>query len=97
MLSCIGNFVSEYLTWPGHQSPAEELKFEDISDGLATFDKVLFIGWVLILTFVDLIEVFNRQIEPREFSGDYELFSASGLQALVRTKLESGHSWWWKH
>ena len=44
MLSCIGYFVSEYLKWPGHQSPAEELRFEDISDGLATFDKVLFIG-----------------------------------------------------
>ena len=44
VLSYAGYFVSEYLKWPGHHSPAEELKFEDIPNGLATFDKVLFIG-----------------------------------------------------
>ena len=44
MLSYNGYFVPEYLKWPDHPSSAEELKFEDISDGLATFDKVLFIG-----------------------------------------------------
>ena len=44
MLSCIGYFVSEHLKRTSHQSPAEELKFEDVPNGLATLDKVLFIG-----------------------------------------------------
>ena len=29
---------------PDHQSPADERKFEDIPNGLATLDKALFIG-----------------------------------------------------
>ena len=90
MLSYIGHFVSKYLKWPGHQSPAEELKFEDISDDLATFDKVIFTGWVLILVFVVMIEASNFQTEPREFSGDYELSGTSCFQELVQTNLNNG-------
>ena len=73
MLSCHGYFVSEYSKWPDRQSLAEELKFEDISDGLATCDKVLIIGKVLILVFVFMIEAFNLQNEPVDFLGDREL------------------------
>ena len=72
MLSCIGYFVSEYPKWPGHQSPAEELKFEDVLNGLATLGEVLFIGWVLIFIFVVMIEAFSFQNEPVDFLGDWE-------------------------
>ena len=48
-------------------------------NGLATFDKVPFIGWVQILTFVGLIDVFTLQTEPREYPGDYELFGTFGM------------------
>merc|ERR1712151_688311 len=36
-------------------------------------------GWVQILAFVGLIEVFNLQSEPKEYPGDYELFGAFGI------------------
>jgi len=79
MLACIGYIVPEYFKWPGYLSPSEELKFEDIPNGLGAFEKVPFIGWVQILAFVGLIEVFNLQSEPKEYPGDYELFGAFGI------------------
>jgi len=79
MLACIGYIVPEYFKWPGYLSPSEELKFEDIPNGLGAVEKVPFIGWVQILAFVGLIEVFNLQSEPKEYPGDYELFGAFGI------------------
>ena len=52
---------------------------EDVSNGLATFETALFIGWVQILAIVGLIDVFNLQTEPIRYHGDYELFSAFGM------------------
>merc|ERR1711934_1158528 len=54
-------------------------KFEDIPNGFEAVEKIPGIGWVQILTFVGLIEVFNLQTEPREYPGDYELFGAFGI------------------
>merc|ERR1719458_1929146 len=79
MLACIGYIVPEYFKWPGYLSPSEELKFEDIPNGLGAVEKVPFLGWVQILAFVGLIEVFNLQSEPKEYPGDYELFGAFGI------------------
>ena len=60
---------------------------EDIPKGLATLDKILFTGWVLILTIVDWIEVLSLQTKPREFSGDYELSGSFDTQSRVWTTL----------
>jgi hypothetical protein len=79
MLACIGYIVPEYFKWPGYCAPSLELKFEDIPNGLEAVDKIPGIGWVQILTFVGLIEVFNLQSEPKEYPGDYELFGAFGI------------------
>merc|ERR1712073_170545 len=53
--------------------------FEDIPNGFEAVDKIPGIGWVQILAFVGLIEVFNLQSEPKEYPGDYELFGAFGI------------------
>merc|ERR1712050_711979 len=79
MLACIGYIVPEYFKWPGDCSPSLELKIEDIPNGFEAVDKIPGIGWVQILTFVGLIEVFNLQSEPKEYPGDYELFGAFGI------------------
>merc|ERR1719476_358239 len=79
MLACIGYIVPEYFKWPGYCSPSMELKFEDIPNGFEAVDKIPGIGWVQILAFVGLIEVFNLQSEPKEYPGDYELFGAFGI------------------
>merc|ERR1711971_956331 len=79
MLACIGYIVPEYFKWPGYLSPSMELKFEDIPNGFEAVDKIPGIGWVQILAFVGLIEVFNLQSEPKEHPGDYELFGAFGI------------------
>jgi len=79
MLACIGYIVPEYFKWPGYCSPSIELKFEDIPNGLQAVDKIPGIGWVQILAFVGLIEVFNLQSEPKEYAGDYEGFGVFGI------------------
>merc|ERR1719411_1664616 len=79
MLACIGYIVPEYFKWPGYCSPSMDLKFEDIPNGFAAVDKIPGLGWVQILAFVGLIEVFNLQSEPKEYPGDYELFGAFGI------------------
>merc|ERR1712178_163093 len=76
---CIGYIVPEYFKWPGYCSPSMDLKFEDIPNGFAAVDKIPGLGWVQILAFVGLIEVFNLQSEPKEYPGDYELFGALGI------------------
>jgi len=79
MLACIGYIVPEYFKWPGYCAPSLELKFEDIPNGFQAIDKIPGIGWVQILAFVGLIEIFNLQSEPKEYPGDYELFGAFGI------------------
>merc|ERR1712204_6605 len=79
MLACIGYIVPEYFKWPGYCSPSIELKFEDIPNGLQAVDKIPGIGWVQILAFVGLIEVFTLQSEPKEYAGDYEGFGVFGI------------------
>ena len=49
------------------------MKFDDTVNGLAIFIEVLFIGWVLILVFVVMIEAFNFQNEPVDVLDDCEL------------------------
>merc|ERR1719367_486752 len=79
MLACVGYLVPEYFKWPGYLSPSTELKFEDIPNGLKAVFQIPGIGWVQILAFVGLIEIFNLQSEPKEYPGDYELFGAFGI------------------
>merc|ERR1712032_1664797 len=79
MLACIGYIVPEYFKWPGYCAPSLELKFEDIPNGFQAIDKIPGIGWVQILAFVGLIEIFNLRSEPKEYPGDYELFGAFGI------------------
>ena len=74
MLLCTGYIVPEYFKHPGYLRPFKELKFEDVPNGSAAFEKVSFLGWIQILLFVGLVDVFNFQTESREYLDDYELF-----------------------
>merc|ERR1719230_388014 len=56
MFAATGYIVPEYFKWPGYISPSQDLKFEDIPNGLAALSKVPALGWVQIAFFTGLIE-----------------------------------------
>eukprot|EP00408_Alexandrium_pacificum_P020408 CAMPEP_0171192362 /NCGR_PEP_ID=MMETSP0790-20130122/19832_1 /TAXON_ID=2925 /ORGANISM="Alexandrium catenella, Strain OF101" /LENGTH=307 /DNA_ID=CAMNT_0011657521 /DNA_START=60 /DNA_END=983 /DNA_ORIENTATION=- len=56
MLATIGFIVPEYFRWPGYLSPSEEIKFEDVPNGLGAISKVPMLGWAQIIVFAGLME-----------------------------------------
>ena len=70
---------------------------ENIPNGSAAVEKVLFLDWFQLLVFGDLIDAFNFQTESREHLDDYELSDTFGIpgdgsikdQAL--TEFQEGH------
>jgi len=56
MYATIGYMVPEYFKFPGYLSPSENLKFEDVPNGLGALSKVPLAGWLQILFFAGAIE-----------------------------------------
>merc|ERR1711870_57915 len=56
MYATIGYMVPEYYKFPGYLSPSQELKFEDVPNGLGALSKVPLAGWLQILFFAGIIE-----------------------------------------
>ena len=65
--------------------PAEDWKYEDIHNGMATLGEIHFTGWSLIQTFADWTEVLSLQTKPREFFGGYELLASFDVQSRAWT------------
>ncbi|CAE7945525.1 FCPF, partial [Symbiodinium sp. KB8] len=56
MFATMGFIAPEYFRFPGYLSPARDLKFADVPNGLAALSKVPFLGWIQILGFCGLID-----------------------------------------
>jgi len=56
MLATLGYIIPEYNKFPGYLSPSQNIKFEDVPNGLAAISKVPTLGWVQILCFAGFIE-----------------------------------------
>jgi len=79
MLACIGYIVPEYFKWPGFASPAQELRFADIPNGLGALTKLPFEGWLQMVLFVGHYEgQFFRQ-DPNRAPGDFENYGYFGI------------------
>ncbi|CAE7039429.1 FCPB [Symbiodinium natans] len=78
MLACIGYIVPEYTRFPGFCSPSQSLSFTDIPNGLKGAAVVPLAGWLQIVTFVGIIEVYNLQTVQTDVLGDYG-YGAFGL------------------
>jgi hypothetical protein len=72
MIACIGYMVPEYFKWPGYCSPAKNLAFSDVPNGLAALSKVPGAGWVQIVLFCGLVEKGLFKYDESRAPGDYE-------------------------
>jgi len=71
MLAVIGYIVPEYYRFPGYLSPSENLKFEDVPNGLAALSKVPVAGWAQYFIFCGLCEFYF--LKQEKAPGDYGL------------------------
>lgn len=80
MLAVCGYVAAEIWRWPGNI--ATGLKFADVPNGIAAIGTVPFFGWLQIIGFVGLVDVYG-------FLGDFEIGKLPGTdpQFLERRKL----------
>ncbi|CAL1140646.1 unnamed protein product [Cladocopium goreaui] len=72
MFATIGFITPEYFRFPGYLSPAKELKFSDVPNGLAAFSKVPLTGWIQILIFCGMVDFGLYRADDSRDPGDYE-------------------------
>merc|ERR1719188_1964992 len=70
MYATVGYITPEYFKWPGYLSPTMGLKFEDVPNGLAAITKVPSLGWVQIVAFIGVYELFINKPVGKE-PGNY--------------------------
>merc|ERR1712151_1439813 len=81
MYATIGYMVPEYYKFPGYLSPSQELKFEDVPDGLGALSKVPLAGWLQILAFAGIVETsgfFSGSSTPVGFMKDSTMDGTPG-------------------
>jgi len=52
--------VQEYVRFPAYLSPSAGVKFSDVSNGIAAFSSVPFLGWVQLIAFVGFLETISN-------------------------------------
>merc|ERR1719188_1498410 len=72
MIACIGWIVPEYFRWPGYLSPAQDIKFTDIPNGMAALKAVPADGWAQIGVFIVFLELFALRQEKDRPPGDFK-------------------------
>ncbi|CAE7480503.1 FCPF [Symbiodinium sp. CCMP2592] len=72
MFATMGFIAPEYFRFPGYLSPARDLKFADVPNGLAALSKVPFLGWIQIIGFCGMIDFGLYRADPSRDPGDYE-------------------------
>jgi light-harvesting complex I chlorophyll a/b binding protein 1 len=70
MAATLGMLVQENYRFLGDLSPSENLKFEDVPNGLAALDVVPLAGWVQIAVVIGLHEVFIQE-RPNKAPGNF--------------------------
>jgi len=72
MLACMGYFTPEITgKFPGYLSPSNDLRFEDIPNGLGAISKVPALGWLQILAYGGYCEYTGGFEEWKKAPGDY--------------------------
>eukprot|EP00435_Cladocopium_sp_Y103_P019915 s2204_g4.t2 len=74
MFATMGFITPEYFRFPGYLSPAKELKFTDVPNGLAALSKVPLTGWIQILIFCGMVDFGLYRADDSRDPGDYETF-----------------------
>lgn len=92
MAATLGMLVQENYRYSGYLSPSEDLKFDDVPNGLAALDVVPISGWVQIIVVIGAHEFLVKEREgkaPGDFGTGYfgvalDDQSAKQLRLLVR-------------
>uniref|UniRef100_A0A7R9Z394 Uncharacterized protein n=1 Tax=Pseudictyota dubia TaxID=2749911 RepID=A0A7R9Z394_9STRA len=70
MIACVGQLVQQTMRFDGFISPSQNLKFEDIPNGLGALKAVPIEGWAQIAIVMGFHEFFLKQREG-EAPGDF--------------------------
>jgi len=86
MFATIGYIVPEYVKLPGYLSPSEDLKFEDVPNGLGAISKVPAAGWAQIIAFIGFIELsYNKPCaEPGNYGKGFLGLGSVGLSQSIK-------------
>ncbi|CAJ1340071.1 unnamed protein product, partial [Effrenium voratum] len=71
MFAAMGFITPEYFRFPGYLSPAKDLKFADVPNGLAALGKVPFTGWIQIFLFCGMVDFGLYRADESRDPGDY--------------------------
>jgi len=72
MLATMGYITPELVgKWPAMLSPSQNLKFEDVPNGLGALSKVPLAGWAQILIYCAMVEVSGIQNRLSDAPGDF--------------------------
>jgi hypothetical protein len=74
MAATLGMLVQEGSRFQGYLSPSQNLKFEDVPNGLGALNAVPLEGWVQMAVVIGLHEVFIKEREgkaPGDFGTGY--------------------------
>ena len=70
MAATLGTLVQQNYHYQGYLSPSQNLKFEDVPNGLGALDVVPLEGWVQIAVLIGAHELIVKQREGRK-PGDF--------------------------
>merc|ERR1712061_75895 len=72
MFATLGYITVEYYHFPGFLSPGQQIRFEDVPNGLQAISKVPALGWLQIVLFCGLVDFGLYRADPSRDPGDYE-------------------------
>jgi hypothetical protein len=74
MLAVLGHIVQQNVRLPGYLSISENIKFEDVPNGLAAFSKIPTAGLAQIVAFIGFLELFVMKQVEGSTPGDMQQF-----------------------
>ena len=99
MAGFVGYLVPEVYKWPGYLSPTNDLKFEDVPNGLNALPVVPGLGWFQMIMVVGWLEAGPFAATRSEFAGDFgwpyfgkQIQSADEKKSKLNMELQNGRA-----
>ena len=99
MAGFVGYLVPEVYKWPGYLSPTNDLKFEDVPNGLNALPVVPGLGWFQMIMVVGWLEAGPFAATRSEFAGDFgwpyfgkQIQSAEEKKSKLNMELQNGRA-----
>ena len=99
MAGFVGYLVPELYKFPGYLSPTNDLKFEDVPNGLNALPVVPGLGWFQMIMVVGWLEAGPFAATRSEFAGDFgwpyfgkQIQSADEKKSKLNMELQNGRA-----